>query len=133
MIDIESEVYTKIASMVREKFPKASFSSEYVNAPGCFPHVHIEQTDNFVTSTHLDSSDTERFVSLTFDVNVYSGKSSGRKSECKSIMSIIDDAMYSLNFTRISLAPVPNRDDPTIYRLTGRYTAETDGTRIYRR
>ena len=34
---------------------------------------------------------------------------------------------------RISLSPVPNMKNATIYRLVARYKAETDGTNLYRR
>ena len=70
---------------------------------------------------------------VMFEINVYSNKTEGKKTECKAIMKVIDALMYGMNFTRISLAPVINASKPTIYRMTARYRAETDGTNLYRR
>lgn len=133
MIDVESEIYTKIVTMLRTQFPGISVSGEYVNSPAHLPHVSIEQTDNYIAENRIDTSDAERFDVIAFDINVYSGSTLGKKSECKAIMSAIDSLMYTYNFKRLSLSPVPNRDDTTVYRMTARYRAETDGTYLYRR
>lgn len=47
-------------------------------------------------------------------------------------MALINEMMYSMNFTRIAMTPIPNLEDATIYRITARYRAETDGEYIYR-
>lgn len=133
MIDIENQIYTPIAKALRGKFSGLTVSGEYVNAPSGFPYVSIVEQDNFTTQAHLDSSDTEAFATLMYEVNVYSNKSAAKKAECREIISFIDTFMYQKNFRRISLAPVPNLENATIYRLVARYRAETDGTNIYRR
>lgn len=133
MIDVEAKVYTPIAVALRDAFEDIEVKGEYVNAPSKFPFVSIVEADNYPTPSHLDTSETERFVTLMYEVNVYSNKSVGKKSECKEIMAFIDDLMYRMNFTRIALSPVPNMDNATIYRMTARYRAETDGTTLYRR
>ena len=46
-----------------------------------------------------------------------------KKAECKEIAAFIDSKMSALGFTRIMLTPIPNMDDATIYRMTGRYKA----------
>ena len=68
-----------------------------------------------------------------YEVNVYSDKAGGKKSVCRKIMRFVDDLMCAKNFRRISLSPVPNLENATIYRLVARYKAETDGTTLYRR
>lgn len=133
MIDIESRVYTPIAQMLREKFPGINVSGEYVKAPSVFPYVSVVEQDNYMTPEHLDNGAAEKFATLMYEVNVYSNKSGTRKSECREIMAAIDREMYIRNFTRISLSPIPNLENATIYRLVARYRVETDGTRIYRR
>ena len=133
MIDVESKVYTPIAVALRNTFSGIFVSGEYVKAPSRFPHVSIVEMDNYTSTDRLDTSDTERFSTVMYEVNVYSNKASGKKTECKEIMAFLDDLMYKMNFKRLSLAPVPNMDDATIYRMTARYRAETDGTNFYRR
>lgn len=133
MIDIENDIYTPIAAALRSKFPAINVSGEYVREPSQFPHVTIIEQDNYVTPAHLDSSDTEKFATIMFEVNVYSNKTVGKKTECKSILSVIDSMMFARNLVRTSRTPVPNMENATIYRLTARYEAETDGKMIYRR
>lgn len=133
MIDVENQIYTPIAETLREVFPGIETSGEYVKAPSAFPHVSIVEQDNYPTLTRLSTSDNEEFATIMYEVNVYSNKSSGKKAQCRSIMKVIDDLMYRRNFTRISLSPVPNLENATIYRLVARYRAETDGVNLYRR
>lgn len=133
MIDVESKVYTPIATALRSAFQGIDVSGEYVNAPSVFPHVSIVEADNYTTLAHLDNSDSEKYATLMYEVNVYSNKGARKKSECKQIMATIDDLMYSMNFTRIAMTPIPNMGNASIYRVTARYRAETDGTNIYRR
>lgn len=133
MIDVESKVYTPIAVALRDTFSGIFISGEYVKAPSSFPHVSLVEMDNYTSADRLDTADEERFSILMYEVNVYSNKTSGKKSECKKIIGFIDDLMYKMNFKRLSLAPVPNMDDATIYRMTARYRVETDGENFYRR
>lgn len=133
MIDVESKVYTPIAVALRDAFSGIFVSGEYVKAPSSFPYVSLVEMDNYTSADRLDTADEERFSTLMYEVNVYSNKTSGKKSECKKIIGFIDDLMYKMNFKRLSLAPVPNMDDATIYRMTARYRVETDGENFYRR
>lgn len=133
MIDIEAMVYTPIATALRSSFSGITVEGDYSKTPTGFPFVSIVEADNYTTTSRLDSSDTEKYSTLMFEVNVYSNKTKGRKSECKSIMALIDSMMYAMNFTRIVLSPVPNLDNANIYRMTARYRAESDGTTIFRR
>ena len=132
MIDIENEVFTPIAQSVRESFPGSFVTGEYVKAPSSFPHISIVETDNYATAARMDSSDTERYATIVYEINVYSNKTSGKKTECKAILDLIDKMMFSMNFRRLVKTPVPNMEDATIYRMTARYRAETDGEYIYR-
>lgn len=132
MIDIEKLVYTPIAEALRAKFEGISVSGEYVNEPAKFPYVSIVEQDNYMSTKRLDSSESEKFATLMYEVNVYSDKAGSKKSTCRGIMNMVDDMLYKRNFIRLSLSPVPNMENGTIYRLVARYRAETDGTNIYR-
>ena len=133
MIDIEKLVYTPIAESLRKRFKEITVSGEYVNAPPKFPYVSIVEQDNYMSANRLDSSDREKFSTLMYEVNVYSDKAGKKKTVCREIMGVIDEMLYGKNFTRISMSPVPNLENGTIYRLVARYKAETDGENLYRR
>lgn len=131
MIDCENEVYTRIARVLREKFPGINIAGEYVNAPSSFPHVSITQSDNSVVSEQMTGS--AEMAQVMFEINIYSNKADGRKTECKAIAKVIDDVMFKMNFKRMALTPIPNMEDATIYRIVARYRVMTDGKYFYRR
>lgn len=132
MIDIENQIYTALATALRAKFEGITVSGEYVKAPAAFPFVSIVEQDNYTTRSHMDSSDTERYATIMYEINIYSDRAGQKKAICKRIAKYIDEMMYKLNFRRTSLSPVPNLENATIYRFVGRYQAETDGNLIYR-
>ena len=88
MIDVESQIYTPIAVVLRETFPGIDVSGEYVTAPSAFPHVSIVEQDNYPTLEHLSTSDKEQFATLMYEVNVYSNKSTSKKSQCRNMSRI---------------------------------------------
>lgn len=132
MIDCENEVYTLIAQALRAEYSAIDIASEYVKSPSAFPHVSVVMMDNSIMEQTMDSGDHEVAI-VMFEINVFSNKAKGKKSECKKIMSIIDGVLTPRNFKRLTLTPVPNMEDASIYRLVARYRAATDGTYFYRR
>ena len=134
MIDCENEIFDAVAKAVRAFNPSVSISGEYVRTPSKFPFVSlIEMSNTAYDRTQTDGS-LENHASVMYEVNVYSNKKSGKKSECKAIASLIDNEMATLGFSRTMLQPIPNMDDATIYRITGRYTAVISKDKaIYRR
>lgn len=134
MIDMETAIFSKIAEKARGKFPKLYMVGEYVKSPSSFPCVSLVEIDNAVYRQSQTQENPENHAAVTYELNVYSNRKSGKKSECKEIAAYIDDILLSLNFTRIMLEPVPNLEDATIYRMLGRYRAVIDrNNTIYRR
>ena len=133
MIDIENEVFTKIATELRSQFNGINVYGEDVRSPSSFPCVSIVEADNYTLRRTQDSGSNENHANLMYEVNVYSNKTSGKKTECKEIFAVIDDIMLGLGFTRSNKNPV-TMDEATIYRIVGRYVAivSTNQT-IYRR
>ena len=134
MINIENEVFSTVSSKVRATHQDIFMSGEYVKSPPSFPAVSLVEMDNTAYTSTQTSSDVENHASLMYEVNVYSNKTKGKKSECKEIISLIDDEMANLGFSRTMLQPIPNMDDATIYRITARYKAVVSkDKKIYRR
>lgn len=134
MIDIENEIFNAVAKEVRAKFKSAYVVGEYVKVPPKFPFVSLVEMDNTPYQKTEDSGSPENHVSLMYELDVYSNKTSGKKAECRAIAAFIDEIMLSLGFTRTMLQPIPNLDDATIYRMKGRYTAVVSKNKtIYRR
>ena len=134
MIDIETAVFNRVATRVREVFPGIFMTGEYVSSPASFPAVSLVETDNATRIETIDSSSNENHANVMYEVNVYSNKTTGKKAECKAIIALIDEEMLAMGFSRSTLTPVPNEYDSTIYRMVGRYRAAVSSKHeIYRR
>ena len=134
MINVENEIFSKVAESVRVAFPFAFVSGEYVRTPSKFPFVSVIEMSNTAYDRTQSSGGLENHASVMYEVNIYSNKTSGKKSECKAIATFIDNELAALGFSRTMLQPIPNMDDATIYRMTGRYTAViSKDKKLYRR
>ena len=123
MINIESELFNIVSTNVRAIYPNIYMTGEYVKSPSSFPAISLVEMDNTTYISTQTSTEYENHATLMYEVNVYSNKTVGKKTECKNIISLIDKEMTSLGFSRIMLQPIPNMDDATIYRMTARYRA----------
>ena len=121
MINVENEIFNIIAKAVRKEYPSAYVVGEYTKSPSKFPCVSIVEIDNVAYDRTQSSGSLENHADITYEVNIYSNKTSGKKSECKLIASLIDNELATLGFSRTMLQPIPNADDATIYRMLGRY------------
>ena len=136
MIDIESQVFTTVASALRDEYgaDKIYVAGEYVSQPPRFPAVLIAEMDNYVHLRGRDTQTIENYANVMYQVDVFSNKNTGKKVQAKEIIALVDDQFAQMGFTRTYLNPVPNMNDATIYRMTARYQAVVgkDQT-IYRR
>lgn len=133
MIDMESAIFTKLATALRTEYPDVTVVGEYLNAPPKFPFVSIVEADNYADTRYLDGGGEEKYARILYEVNVYSDKAGTKKSECRKLLKRIDAMLHGMNLVRISMNPVPNLEDATIYRLNARYEGVTDGETIYRK
>jgi hypothetical protein len=134
VIDVENAVFHSVVTKVREQYPNIYMVGEYVKSPSSFPAVSLVEMDNAIRTDTIDSGSNENHANVMYEVNVYSNKTTGKKSECKAIIALIDREMLALGFVRATLTPVPNMNDSTIYRMVGRYRATVSPDfKIYRR
>lgn len=123
MIDIENEVFNTVVKALRAVYGDGiSVYGEYVEKPECFPSVSLVEDDN----REIEENKTlarlpETASQLMYTANVYSNLVSGKKTQAKAIMDIVDDCMRNFGFTRTMRSQLPNVDR-TIYRVTARYT-----------
>lgn len=136
MIDIENRVATMVYNAIMDSdYSGAYVDSEKANVPPRFPAVYVIQTDSYEPRKARSSSRKEAFNRIAFDIEVYSNKASGKKSEAKAIMKIIDEVMTLDGFRRTALHFVDLTDttnNTVVARLLSRYTAQVDSEgRIY--
>lgn len=135
MIRIENMVFTTVARKLRDTFSDKDLYivGEYHNVPTHFPAISIEEVSNTTATSYIDSSRTEKYAEVVYDINIYSNLMNGRKQETKDIADIADKVMVEeLGFRRTISTPTPYEDD-TIYRFTNRYQATVSNENtIYR-
>lgn len=126
MISPESALFSLLASAIREDFPTAYVTGEYLPAPAKFPCVCIEEKENATYRRTQSTGHMENHALVGYEINIYSNKTTGKKSQVKAIAELVDDVMLSLGFDRSMMTTVPNYADATIYRMTLRYRAVVD-------
>lgn len=123
MINIENEIFNIVSTKVREKYPKIFMTGEYVKSPSSFPCVSLIEVENQIYRNTRSTESIENHAQVLYEVNVYSNKTGGKRTESKEIISLIDNQMEKLGFTRTMMTPIPNEDNATIYRIVARYGA----------
>lgn len=131
MIDIEPYLFTK----VKEAMPsKVDCDTSYERTPSSFPRFTLSVEDNSAYEKTRDSGNIENHAWIMVEVNAYSNKVTGKKQECKAIIAIADEILSGLGLTRNFMRTTPNLEDPTVCRITARYTGVVDKDKnIYRR
>ncbi len=119
MIDVESLVVDSVTRVVKSLYPEATIKSATQDVPPAFPFVSILEADNSAYKKTQDEENREHHVELMYEVNVYSNKKNGRKTEAKQILSLVDDVLQEMKFTRITKLPIETK---SYYRYVARYT-----------
>lgn len=122
MIDIENEVFNRVANALRSSFTGISVYGERVETPSTFPCVSIVEDNNSrPTGTISFTKDIPLSADLMYTIEIYSSLTEGKKAEAKAIREVVDTEMRDMCFEQTYSYPTPNVDR-TIYRYTLRYT-----------
>ena len=123
MIDVENLVIDTISKALKASaYSNTLLVSDYTDSPSSFPCVSVIEMDNYTYRKTQDDDLKEHHTNVMYEVNVYSNKTSGSKSEAKKIMEVVDTAFQNIKFTRTVKQAIPNRDK-SIYRIVARYEA----------
>ena len=134
MNDFLNEIFTLVAKELRSAYPGIFVTGEYTRQPSKFPTVTLDEIENIAAENLLDSSRQENFSALSYRMQVFSNKESGKKVEARKIFATADQEMRQLGFRRISYTTTPEIYESTIYSITAIYEAivGSDGV-IYKR
>ena len=134
MIDFENEIFTAVATAVRESHTGTTIQSEYVRSPASFPTVALSEVDNVQVDALMDSSGEEKYAGIGYRLQVFSNKSSGKKTEAKAIFRTADEILCGMGFRRRIYSTTPEIYSSTIYSITATYEgiADRNGV-IYKR
>lgn len=123
MNDFLNEIFTLVAKELRSVYPGIFVTGEYTRQPSKFPTVTLDEIENVAAENLLDSSRQENFSALSYRLQVFSNKESGKKAEARKIFTTADQEMRQLGFRRISYTTTPEIYESTIYSITAIYEA----------
>lgn len=134
MIDLQNEIFTAVATVVRADHAGTTVRGEYVRSPSEFPMLTLDEIENVTVATLIDSSDEEKFSGVSYRLQVFSNQAGGKKAEARSIFATADKVMRDMGFRRVTYSTTPEIYDSTIYSVTATYEAivGVNGT-VYKR
>ena len=134
MIDHLNEIFTLVATRLREEHAPITVTGEYTRQPSKFPTVTLDEIENLTVARLEDSEGAEKYSALTYRLQVFSNKQSGKKAEARAIFNTANSVLYNLGFRRVTYTTTPEIYESTIYSITATYEAiaSVDGT-IYKR
>ena len=130
MIDYMNEIFNAVAKDVRTAHSGVTVIGEYTRKPSKFPALTLDEIQNVTVNDLVDSSDEEKFSGLTYRVQAFSNKQSGKKAEARAIFATADKAMLGLRFRRVTYTTTPEIYESTIYSITATYEAVVDANGV---
>lgn len=126
MINVLNEVFDTVAKAVRAAHPGTTVTGEYTRKPSNFPTVTLDEIENVTVEELADSSNQESYSGLTYRLQVFSNKQSGKKSEARDLFITADAVMRAIGFRRVTYTTTPEIYESTIYSITATYQAVVD-------
>ena len=123
MNDFLNEIFTAVAKKLRSAHDGIFVTGEYTRQPSKFPAVTLDEIENVAALETLDSSRQENYSALSYRLQIFSNKESGKKAEARKIFATADQEMRQLGFRRISYTTTPEIYESTIYSITATYEA----------
>lgn len=124
MIDYENKIFAIVYQAVRDYDSDIYVTKEKSVAPPSFPAVYVEQTDSYNPPEYaMVSSYEEVAARVVTTVEVYSNKTSGKRQEAKSILTVVDNALRRNGFRRTTqnYLDLTDNNNTAIIRLLARY------------
>ena len=123
MLDYSNEVFTNVARVVRDAHTGTTVIGENTRQPSKLPAVTIDEIENVVVDNLEDSSNVENFAGVTYKVQTFSNKTSGKKAEARAIFATADAEMRRMGFRRKTYTTTPEIYESTIYQISATYEA----------
>ena len=130
MNDFLNEIFSLVAKQLRNVHNGIFVTGEYTRQPSKFPAVTLDEIENVAALETLDSSRQENYSALSYRLQVFSNKESGKKAEARRIFATADQEMRQLGFRRVSYTTTPEIYESTIYSITATYEAIVDNNGV---
>lgn len=122
MIDYEVKIFNKVHAVAAPLCAKDRFVSTPIMDYAKVPAASLYEMDSRTFRYRQSSTPVENFSEITYQLDVVAAT----KSKCRTIFSAIDDAMISMNFSRLSGQYITYQDNTNIVRYVARYEAVVD-------
>ena len=123
MLDFNNDVFTAVATRVREQHTGTTVTGEYTRMPSKFPALTLDETQNVMVEHLEDSTNIENFAGVTYKLQAFSNKRTGKKAEARAIFATADAEMRRMGFRRVTYTTTPEIYDSTIYEISATYEA----------
>lgn len=123
MIDKLNEVFTNVATRVRDQHTGTTVTGEYTRMPSKFPAVTLDEIQNIDVDRLEDSTNVENFAGVAYRLQTFSNKQIGKKAEARAIFATADAEMRRMGFRRVTYTTTPEIYDSTIYCIIATYEA----------
>lgn len=123
MLDFANEIFTTVANVLRNNHAGVTVIGEYTRTPSKFPTVTLDEISNVIVDRLEDSSNEEKFAAVTYRIQVFSSKQSGKKAEARDLFATADAEMRRMGFRRVTYTTTPEIYNSTVYEITATYEA----------
>jgi hypothetical protein len=127
MIDKSNEIFTLVATELRQKVDGITVMGESIDIPSKFPTATIDEISN--VPVEIDTKSLNEYARVTYRVQVFTTGSS-KRSDARNIYKIIDEVLQSINLRCKSMSTTPAVYNSNIYQISSSYEAiiKEDGT-----
>ena len=105
MIDKSNEIFTLVATRLREEFEGITVLGENIDTPSKFPTATIDEIYN--VPVEEDTRALNEYAYVRYRVQVFSSKANGKRSEARKIYKVIDEVLQEINFKCKSMSTTP--------------------------
>lgn len=131
MIDVSNEIFTVLATAIRNTYSPIQVIGESISVPAVFPCVAIDEIYN--VPSHLDTSSQESYNAVTYRVQVFAS-GDNKRAMAREIFKTVADACWGMNLIRKTYTTTPDVYNSSIYQISATFEADVrhDGM-IFRR
>lgn len=127
--DIESQVFTECSEAVEAVDPDVDTIGSAEDIPERMPCVSIYEYSNQNDERAWETRNSEVRSTLIYQVDIYTNDVNGKKARSKKLRDAVAQYFYSIGFSRILSAPIPNFGRPDVYRYTMRFEASMNAVK----
>lgn len=131
MIDVSNEIFTVLATAIRNTHSPIQVIGESISVPAVFPCVAIDEIYN--VPSQLDTSSRESYNAVTYRVQVFAS-GDNKRAMAREIFKTVADACWGMNLIRKTYTTTPDVYNSSIYQISATFEADVrhDGM-IFRR